>query len=46
MELREVLERSRLTVSYLEDSGDSLDNEDDEMIKVILLNYSFSRQIP
>ena len=34
-ELREVLEKSRVTVSYLEESGDSLDNEDNEMIKVL-----------
>ena len=34
MELREVLERSKYTISYLEESGDSLDQEDNEMIKV------------
>ncbi len=34
MELREVLERSKYTISYLEESGDSLDHEDNEMIKV------------
>ncbi len=34
MEIREVLERSRVTVSYLEESSDSLDHEDNELIKV------------
>ena len=34
LELREVLQKSRVTVSLLDESGDSLDGEDNEHIKV------------